>query len=55
MLSGPEGFIYVNAGSPRFTGASLLVSEYSAGRVSAFEVDGDGDPRVSRDATSSRA
>ena len=47
VLSGPEGFIYVNAGSPRFNGPSLLVSEYSAGRVSAFEVDGDGDPRVS--------
>jgi hypothetical protein len=47
VLSGPEGFVYVNAGSPRFNGASLLVSEYSAGRVSAFEVDGDGDPRVS--------
>ena len=47
VLTGPEGFIYVNAGSPRFSAASLLVSEYSAGRVSAFEVDGNGDPRVS--------
>lgn len=46
VLSGPEGFIYVNAGSPRFSAASLLVSEYGAGRVSAFEVDADGDPLV---------
>lgn len=46
VLSGPEGFIYVNAGSPQFSGAGLLVSEYGAGRVSAFEVDGNGDPRV---------
>ena len=46
VLSGPEGFIYVNAGSPRFSAASLLVSEYGSGRVSAFEVDADGDPLV---------
>ena len=46
VLSGPEGFIYVNPGSPRFGGPSLLVSEYGSGRVSAFEVDAEGDPRV---------
>ena len=46
VLSGPEGFIYVNAGSPQFSAASLLVSEYGSGRVSAFEVGADGDPLV---------
>jgi hypothetical protein len=45
-LTGPEGFVYVAAGSPRFNTPSILVSEYSAGQVSAYEVDANGDPRV---------
>jgi hypothetical protein len=45
-LTGPEGFVYVGSGSAQFSGPSILVSEYSAGRVSAYAVDGNGDPLV---------
>lgn len=41
---GPEGIVYVPLGSPLFTNASVLVSEYSAGKVATFEVDAAGDP-----------
>jgi hypothetical protein len=44
---GAVGFVYVNAGSPQFTRASMLVSEYQAGQVAAYAVDADGDPIVS--------
>ncbi|MCA9284146.1 MAG: hypothetical protein KDA22_02955 [Phycisphaerales bacterium] len=43
---GPEGFIYVPTGSPLFDVPSMLVSEYSAGNVAAYEVDANGDPIV---------
>jgi hypothetical protein len=44
---GPEGFIYVPPGSPLFTSfSSLLVSEYSAGSIAAYTIDGNGDPVV---------
>jgi hypothetical protein len=43
---GPEGFIYVPSGSPLFDVPSMLVSEFSAGRVAAYEVDANGDPIV---------
>jgi len=46
VLSGPEGIAYVNSGSPEFSNPSVLVSEYGAGRVSAFDVGADGDPFV---------
>ena len=36
---GPEGIIYVPAGSPGFANPSVIVSEYGAGRVSAYEVN----------------
>jgi hypothetical protein len=41
---GPEGFVYVAPGSPQFAGPSVLVSEWSAGSVGAYEVNADGDP-----------
>jgi hypothetical protein len=44
---GPEGIVYVPLGSPLFANASVLVSEYSAGIVSTFEVDAAGDPIIS--------
>ncbi|MBL8879366.1 MAG: hypothetical protein JNG88_09630 [Phycisphaerales bacterium] len=44
---GPEGFIFVPLGSPAFVGEAMLVSEYSAGKVGAYEVDADGNPVVS--------
>ena len=47
LEGGPEGFVYVAAGSPQFDRPSLLVSEYSAGNVAAYEVNENGDPIVS--------
>jgi hypothetical protein len=47
LPGGPEGFTYVPAGSPLFPQASMLVSEYSNGRVSAYELDSSGNPIVS--------
>jgi hypothetical protein len=41
---GPEGFIYVPTGSPDFSAPSVLVSEWSANNVAAYEVNGSGDP-----------
>ncbi len=46
VQGGPEGFTYVPLGSPEFANPSLLVSEYSAGVVSTYELDGTGDPVV---------
>jgi hypothetical protein len=46
VLSGPEGIVYVNPGSAEFGATSVLVSEYSANRVSAYAVDDNGDPLV---------
>lgn len=43
---GPEGIVYVPGGSALFANPSMLVSEYSAGRVSAYEVDALGIPIV---------
>jgi len=43
LVGGPEGYVYVPMGSPLF-GDSMLVSEYSAGFVSAYDVDANGDP-----------
>lgn len=45
IVGGPEGFIYVPPGSPLFADYnSMLVSEYLAGEVATYELDGDGDP-----------
>ena len=43
---GPEGFVYVPTGSPLFSSPSMLVSEYRLGRVSAYTLDGGGNPVV---------
>jgi hypothetical protein len=40
----PEGIVYIQAGNPLFPVASMLVSEFSAGRVSSYEIDANGDP-----------
>ncbi|MDB6055851.1 MAG: hypothetical protein JWN25_3374 [Verrucomicrobiales bacterium] len=42
--SGPEGAFYVAAGNRLFPKASVLVAEYSASDIAAYEVDTDGDP-----------
>jgi hypothetical protein len=39
-----EGIVYVRAGNPDFGSNSTLVSEYGAGRVSAYQVDANADP-----------
>ena len=41
---GPEGIVYVSDDNTGFDNPSILVSEYSAGRVSAYEIDSIGDP-----------
>jgi len=44
--NGPEGAIYVHSGNPDFAVNSILVSEYGAGRVSAYQADASGNPLV---------
>jgi hypothetical protein len=46
LPGGPEGFVYVAAGSPVFTTDSLLVSEWTANAISTYEIDGKGDPKL---------
>ncbi len=45
LQGGPEGYVYVPLGSPLF-GDAMLVSEYSAGLVSTYDVDANGDPII---------
>ncbi|MFO0909723.1 MAG: hypothetical protein U0794_15480 [Isosphaeraceae bacterium] len=42
--SGPEGLAYIPAGSPLFSNPSMLISEYSGNRVSAYTLDANGAP-----------
>jgi hypothetical protein len=44
---GPEGIVYVGRGNPNFTTDSVLVSEFSGGRVVAYDIDANADPIVS--------
>ncbi len=44
---GPEGFVYVPPGSDDFSNPSLLLAQYGAGKVVAYELDSDGNPIVS--------
>lgn len=44
LPGGPEGFIYVPLGSPLFANQSMLISDYSSNRVSAYEIDALGNP-----------
>lgn len=46
LVGGPEGIAYVPIGSPLFANPSVLVAEWALGRVSAYEVDANGDPIV---------
>lgn len=45
LVGAPEGIAYVPLGSNLFTD-SLLVAEYGAGNISAYQVDANGDPIV---------
>ena len=46
LTGGPEGIAFVPLGAPLFPNPSVLVSEYSNGRVSSYEIDSNGDPIV---------
>ena len=47
IVGGPEGFVYIPPGSPQFEDfTSILVAEYSAGKIVSYEVDSNGDPVV---------
>jgi PEP-CTERM motif len=43
---GPEGFVYIASGNPGFAVNSMLIAEYGAGMVGAYDVDANGDPLV---------
>jgi hypothetical protein len=43
---GPEGFVYIKNTNPDFAVDSMLVSEFSAGRVAAYTLDARGNPVV---------
>ena len=47
LPGGPEGFVYISDDNEGFSVDSMLVSDYSANRVSAYQLDGDGNPLVS--------
>ena len=44
LSGGPEGMVYIDSTNPGFTADSVLVSEWDANRVSAYQVDAAGDP-----------
>ncbi len=44
IQGGPEGIVYVDAANDGFTADSVLVSEWAAGKVGAYEIDANGDP-----------
>lgn len=43
---GPEGFVYIAGANAGFGSNSMLISEYSAGLVGAYELDAEGNPLV---------
>jgi hypothetical protein len=43
-VGGPEGIVYVPAGSPLIAFPSVLISEYSSGAIAVYSVDGHGAP-----------
>ncbi len=45
IAGGPEGFVYVPPGSPQFADYGwMLVAEFGADQVAAYQVDANGDP-----------
>lgn len=44
VSGGPEGIVYVADFNPQFSADSVLVSEWGAGLVGAYEIDASGDP-----------
>ena len=47
LFGGPEGIVYIQGGNPGFPVDSILLSEWSAGSVGAYEIDANGDPIAS--------
>lgn len=47
VTGGPEGLLWVPAGSPVFTGPSMLICEWGVGMVSAYDLDANGIPDLS--------
>jgi hypothetical protein len=47
LTGGPDGFCYVPSMAPLFTGADVLVAEFSSGNLAAYSIDINGDPIVS--------
>ena len=41
---GPEGFVYIKSTNPDFAVDSMLVSEFSANNVAAYQLDANGNP-----------
>jgi hypothetical protein len=46
LSGGPDGFVYVAAGTPCFLRPGVLVAEWSSHTIAAYDVDGNGDPIV---------
>lgn len=44
IVGGPEAFVYIAAGNPEFDDDGMLVAEWSAGNIAAYDIDDDGDP-----------
>jgi hypothetical protein len=44
LTGGPEGIIYVPAGSPVFSAQSMIVAEYNTGQLSSYTIDANGNP-----------
>ncbi|WP_442482511.1 PEP-CTERM sorting domain-containing protein [Aeoliella sp. SH292] len=47
VSGGPEGIVYIDGANAAFGVDSVLISEYSLGRVVAYEIDAEGDPIIS--------
>ncbi len=44
IQGGPEGFVHISDQNPGFLVDGILVSEFSAGSLAAYDADGNGDP-----------
>jgi hypothetical protein len=44
IVGGPEGFVYIEAGNPQFSQNGMLVSEWTANNIAAYDVDNAGNP-----------
>jgi hypothetical protein len=44
ISGGPEAFVYISSDNPEFAVDSLLVAEWSAGNIAAYQSDSAGNP-----------